>query len=99
MIASEIQTTAPTKTNLIEQNKRLSQSHLWRMEREYFEKKGIEAWLHEVPFYITSNPFIARAYASIVINFMRDWITKHPEAIKHPFYIMELGTGPGRVCY
>lgn len=84
---------------VIEQQKRFSQSALWRMQRDYFDKAGINAWANQVPFYITSNPFIARCYVHIVISFIRDWITKHPDAKCHPFYIMELGTGSGRFSY
>jgi len=84
---------------IIEQHKRFSQSALWRLQREYFDKEGINAWVNQVPFYITSNPFIAYAYAQITLNFMRDWIKKNPDAKNHPFYIMELGTGSGRFSY
>ncbi|HSW69875.1 MAG TPA: tetratricopeptide repeat protein [Gammaproteobacteria bacterium] len=84
---------------LIEQHKRFSQSALWRLQREYFDKEGINAWVNQVPFYITSNPFIANCYAHLVLGFMRDWINKNPDSIKNPFYIMELGTGSGRFSY
>lgn len=84
---------------VIEQNKRFSQSALWRLQREYFDKEGINAWVNQVPFYITSNPFIANSYAQLVTAFIRDWIKKHPDSINHPFYIMELGTGSGRFSY
>jgi len=84
---------------VIEQHKRFSQSALWRLQREYFDKEGINAWVNQVPFYITSNPFIANSYARVVFAFMRDWIKQHPDAINHPFYIMELGTGSGRFSY
>jgi tetratricopeptide (TPR) repeat protein len=84
---------------VIEQNKRFSQSALWRMQREYFDKEGINAWVNQVPFYITSNPFIANSYAQLVLAFIRDWIAKNPDAKNHPFYIMELGTGSGRFSY
>ncbi len=84
---------------VIEQNKRFSQSALWRMQREYFDKEGINAWVNQVPFYITSNPFIANCYAHIVLAFMRDWTKKYPDSKNHPFYIMELGTGSGRFSY
>ncbi|MEO8402652.1 MAG: hypothetical protein ABI597_12845 [Gammaproteobacteria bacterium] len=84
---------------VIEQNKRFSQSALWRMQREYFDKEGINAWVNQVPFYITSNPFIANSYAQLVLSFIRDWIKKKPDAKNHPFYIMELGTGSGRFSY
>lgn len=83
----------------IEQHKRFSQSALWRLQREYFDKEGINAWVNQVPFYITSNPFIANCYVRIVIAFMRDWTKKHPDAKNHIFYIMELGTGSGRFSY
>lgn len=84
---------------IIEQHKRFSQSALWRMQRDYFDKEGINAWVNQVPFYITSNPFIANCYAKIVFAFMQDWTKKHPDAKNHPFYIMELGTGSGRFSY
>jgi tetratricopeptide (TPR) repeat protein len=84
---------------VLEQNKRFSQSALWRMQREYFDKEGINAWVNQVPFYITSNPFIANSYAQLVLAFIRDWTRSHPDAKNHPFYIMELGTGSGRFSY
>lgn len=83
----------------IEQHKRFSQSALWRLQREYFDKEGINAWVNQVPFYITSNPYIATCYAKIVLAFMRDWTKKYPESKAHPFYIMELGTGSGRFSF
>lgn len=83
----------------IEQNKRFSQSALWRMQREYFDKQGIDAWVNQVPFYITSNPFIAHCYAQLVVSFIRDWLKKNPSAKQHPFYILELGTGSGRFSF
>lgn len=84
---------------VIEQTKRFSQSALWRFQREYFDKEGINAWVNQVPFYITSNPFIAKTYARLVVSFICDWVKQHPEAKQHPFYIMELGTGSGRFSY
>lgn len=83
----------------IEKQKKFSESCLWRLQREYFDQQGIDAWVNQVPFYITSNPFIGAVYANIVIRFVRDWVAKHPDAKKHPFYIMELGTGSGRFSY
>ncbi len=84
---------------VIEQHKKFSQSALWRLQREYFDQEGINAWVNQVPFYITSNPFIADCYAHLVLSFIRDWIKKNPDAKNHPFYIMELGTGSGRFSY
>lgn len=84
---------------LIEQNKRFSKSCLWELQREYFEKEGINAWVSQVPFFVTSNPFIANCYAMLVIHFIRDWVNKHPESKQHPFYVMELGTGSGQFSF
>jgi len=93
-------TTPPTTSSvLVEENKSLSQSSLWRMQREYFEQESINAWVNQVPFYITSNPFIAYCYSQLVINFIRDWTKKHPETKHLPFYILELGTGSGRLSF
>lgn len=83
----------------IEQNKRLSQSAIWQMQRDYFHNEGINAWVSQVPFYITSNPYIANCYAQIVLSFIKDWTKNNPESKNHPFYIMELGTGSGRFSF
>lgn len=81
---------------IIEQAKRFSESHLWDAQRAYYDEQGVEAWSGDVPFYITSNPFIANGYASMVIRFIQDWVRQHPNAKQHPFYIIELGTGSGQ---
>ncbi len=92
------QETGPRRV-LIEKHKKFSESALWRLQREYFDQAGIDAWVNQVPFYITSNPFIATCYAKLVIAFIRDWIKKNPDAKNHPFYILELGTGSGRFSF
>lgn len=84
---------------VFEQHKAFSDSALWKMQREYFDKEGINAWVNQVPFYITSNPFIANSYSQLVLAFIRDWVKKNPDAKNHPFYILELGTGSGRFSY
>ncbi len=90
----------PTERKLVvEQAKRFSESMLWKAQRDYFDKQGINAWVNQVPFYITSNPFIAGCYAKLVFAFICDWTKLHPEAKDHPFYIMELGTGSGRFSF
>jgi hypothetical protein len=54
----------PHNTAIIEQDQRLSHSMLWELQREFFARQGVEAWRQgAVPHYITSNPFIASAYA------------------------------------
>ncbi len=84
---------------VIEQNKRLSESILWQLQRDYFEREGVNAWSGYVPYFVTSNTFIANCYANVVVNFFQDCLLKNPEAANHPFYILELGTGSGQLSF
>ncbi len=84
---------------VIDENKPFSQSLFWQGQRAFYHEKGIEAWAGEVPFYITSNPFIGNSYAKIVLRFLQDWTKKHPDSVNHPFYIIELGAGSGQFSF
>src|SRR6202008_3024750 len=54
----------PAPTIVIEDKKRLSQSLIWKLQRAFYASSGPLAWKpNGVPFYITSNPHIARCYA------------------------------------
>ena len=100
---------AEQKSSPLETNQRLSKSLLWQLQRNYFERHGIEAWRSgTVPHHITSSPFIADAYARVVMGFLRDWsVLKHsddassnaPLDRRQPVYIVELGSGSGRFAY
>jgi tetratricopeptide (TPR) repeat protein len=81
---------------LLEDRASLSQSRIWQMQRDYYQQQGASAWADQVPFNVTSNPFIANTYANLILAYIRDWLTQHPQAIQHPFYILELGAGHGR---
>ncbi|MCH9643487.1 MAG: tetratricopeptide repeat protein [Gammaproteobacteria bacterium] len=83
----------------LEQNKKFSQSLLWQLQRDYYDSEGIDAWKSNVPFYITSNPFIGKCYARLTVRFIQDWLRQHPDAKQHPFYMIELGTGPGQFSF
>ena len=88
----------------LEVNQRLSRSLLWQLQRNYFERHGIEAWSSgSVPHHITSSPFIADAYARVVMGFLRDWsMDQHSETVlddRQPVYIVELGSGSGRFAF
>jgi len=89
-----------TKNKIILEDKiRFSQSKLWHEQKKYYGEKGIEAWNDDVPFYITSNPFIGYAYAQMTIHFIQDYIAQNPEAKNHPFIILELGAGTGQFSF
>jgi tetratricopeptide (TPR) repeat protein len=84
---------------VIESNKRLSQSCIWETQKSYYLEKGIDAWSESVPFYITSNAFIANQYAKVIVCFIADWVNKNPKSAKQPFPILELGAGTGQLSY
>ena len=86
----------PILASPVEVNQRLSKSLLWRLQRNYFERHGIEAWRSgAVPHHITSNGFIAESYAKVVFGFFRDCHSSQPDR-RAPVYIVELGSGSGR---
>ncbi len=94
-----MQSTDNTNDVIIEQGKHLSESLLWQLQRDYYHSSGINAWVNQIPFEVTCNPFIANAYAHIAIAFIRDYIAKHPDATAHPFYFLELGAGSGKFSF
>ena len=83
---------------LLQEGKRLSESLIWQLQRNYFDRQGITAWsTGTVPHHITSSAFIAEAYARVVFGFLRDCCAQHD--VTQPVYIVELGAGPGRFAY
>ena len=64
-------------------------------------QRGIDAWREGiVPHYISSNPFIANAYAQVAFGFLKDCqATSDGLDRSQPIYIVELGTGSGRFAY
>lgn len=83
----------------------LSQSLIWRLQREYYQQRGLKAWTEDlVPSYITNNPFIAEIYAQIVAGFIADCMNlpqkdSRPLSPEHPLRILELGAGTGKFSY
>lgn len=93
------ETKAEKTRYILEQGKRLSQSMLWELQRRYFTEEGPKAWgAGAVPYYITSNPFIARAYAHVVLAFLKESLEAGADK-EEPFYLLELGTGSGRFSF
>lgn len=83
----------------VEVAQRLSHSIIWKWQRTFFERQGIEAWSQgTVPHHITSSPFIADAYARVVAAYLRDCRDAQFDRSK-PAYIVELGSGSGRFAY
>lgn len=88
------------KRHILAADQRLSQSVIWEIQRRYFLRNGMKAWqADEVPHTISSNPFMARAYAQVVLGYLRDLQALTIFDPSQPIYIVELGAGSGRLAY
>lgn len=78
----------------------LSQSLIWRLQREFYADQGVKAWTDDmVPHYITNNPFIAEIYAKIIFDFLCDCDLQRSSWNAKPLLILELGAGSGKFSY
>lgn len=85
---------------VLESERRLSESVIWELNRRYYEAQGPRAWSSgDVPFYITSNPFIAHAYAQVVRGFVADMRSTGALDPGQPLYLVELAAGHGRFTF
>ena len=93
----------PTETKphetILNEHVPLSQTRLWDYQRNFYLKQGINAWANKVPFYITSNPYIANSYANIIIRFLQDCRNQNHLDAAVPFYIVEIGAGSGTFAF
>lgn len=86
---------------MIDEYIRLSELDVWQNQQQFFEHNGISAW-QTVPYYVTSNPLIARSYANVIIGYLRDCMSSENDPfinVKLPLYIVELGAGTGRFSF
>jgi tetratricopeptide (TPR) repeat protein len=85
---------------ILETDVPLSQSLIWRLQRDFYAQRGLKAWTEDmVPSYITNNPFIAEIYARIVDGFVSDCMQQAQRALlspENPLRILELGAGTGK---
>lgn len=77
---------------VLDREKRLSESVIWRMLEHFYDTASISAW-NQIPFYPTSNPFIAESYAELIVAFLKDY-RAHLNAAE-PVYIVEMASGSG----
>jgi tetratricopeptide (TPR) repeat protein len=85
---------------LVESHRRLSESLLWKLQRAFYEQRGVEAWNKgTVPHYITNNSFIAWTYARVLRGVLTDLERSGLANVEQPVYIVELGCGAGRFSY
>jgi hypothetical protein len=89
-----------SRTAIVEEAQPLSRSLLWRLQRNFYDRSGVQAWTEGiVPHYITSNPWIADAYAQVVLGWLRDHAAAGAIDPGEPVHVIELGCGLGRFGY
>jgi tetratricopeptide (TPR) repeat protein len=89
-------------TVVLEEGRPLSESLIWELQRSFYRREGLAAWKPKaVPFYITSNAFVARAYARAVAGFLRDLAGGGGAHLDRaaPLYVVELAAGSGQFAY
>lgn len=84
------------KREIIDADKRLSESVLWQMQRDYFEREHLNTW-HQRRFYSTNRTVFVDAYVELVNAALLD-CASIIDAEK-PLYILELGGGCGSFAY
>lgn len=80
----------------------LRSSSLWTMQRSFYEQHASRAWTDGiVPHFVSSNSFIARAYAKAAIGLLRDLYTSYDIKKADPpiLTILEVGAGHGKLGY
>jgi tetratricopeptide (TPR) repeat protein len=91
---------APEARVTLERDRRLSESLIWPLQREFYRRRGTAAWTSgELPWYVTSNSFIARAYARMLVGWLRDLVAAGGIDRSQPLYVLELAAGSGHFAF
>ncbi|TAN55194.1 MAG: tetratricopeptide repeat protein [Rhodospirillales bacterium] len=86
----------------LEEPVRFSRSRLWELQRQFYQGLGPAAWANKlVPNTISTNAFMAQAYARVLAGYLQDLATGRagPVDPAHPIHIVEIGAGSGRLGY
>ncbi len=87
-----------TKTYLIEAHKPFSDSLIWRLSEQYYQKEGVDAWrTGTVPHNLTSSAMVGKTYAELIFAFLKDLAAKGQ--IHEKVFLLELGAGHGRLAF
>lgn len=58
---------SPPRNHVVEEARRLSESFIWRLPQAFYAAEGVNAWASgTVPWFVTSNTLVARAYARMI---------------------------------
>eukprot|EP00752_Nemacystus_decipiens_P007851 g7013.t1 len=88
---------------IIDDNKRFSETVSWKLQRAFYEKSEVKCWQEcVVPNFVTSNCFIAQAYARSIASFLRDHLGRDGSdwgSSRKPVYIVEIGAGSAKLSF
>lgn len=83
--------------NQIEEKQIFSKSIIWDLQTEAYQHFGPQAWIEKgVPFYLTSNPLIAKQFAKVIESYLNECPLLNSS---EPIYFFDLGAGSGRLAY
>ena len=85
---------APSERPLIEGERSLSQSSIWRYQRDFYEAAGAGSWAAGiVPHRVTTSPVLVHDYIRTLVA----WLDDHGPRVdpSEPDYVIELGAGSG----
>jgi len=83
---------------IIESDKLFSESLIWQLNIDFYQKKGPRAFSEEiVPHNLTSSSSVGNTYAELIFGFLKDLSNKGKTT--DPVYILELGAGHGRLAF
>ncbi len=86
------------KRYTVESQTPFSESLLWQLNRDYYQKEGVEAWRNgTVPAHLTTNSMVGKTYAELIFGFLRDLAAKGQ--MQEKVYLLELGGGNGRLAF
>ncbi len=64
----------PQSPILLEEGVPMRDSVLWRLQSAFYDTVSMDAWAKAiVPNFVSSNSFLAKAYARMILGFARDW--------------------------
>lgn len=73
----------PPRPVVIEPPTPLRDSALWKLQRAFYTAKGVSAWSEAiVPNFVTTNSFIARGYAKVILGLLKDTFEVPPRPIR-----------------
>ncbi len=98
LIANSKVCTMDAEPYQIESKTPFSESLIWKINRNFYQEKGIKAWSEDiVPHNMTSNSSVGKTYAELIFAFLKDLASKKNK--NEVVYILELGAGHGRLGF